>query len=41
MGQCQNDIITVLCDQEYMEAVRERLKIIEAFKADLRTTACS
>ena len=34
-GQCQNDIITVLYDQEYMEAVREKLKIIEAFKAEL------
>lgn len=35
MGHCQNDIITVLYDQEYMVAVRERLNIIAAFKAEM------
>jgi hypothetical protein len=33
LGHYQNDIITVLYDQEHIAAVRENLNIIAAFKA--------
>ncbi len=38
MGQLQNDIITVLYDEGYMDAIKEKLDIIKAFKAEVRAS---
>jgi len=32
MGECQNDIITILTDRDYMGNLREKVRVIESCK---------
>jgi len=32
MGECQNDIITILSDRDYMSNLRDKVRVIEDCK---------